>query len=866
MDRSLEIVKRLRSGSGPAACIFVPRKAGTSPAYQQIVQGLRDALSGVLRVEVVDEEFLYSFDALFRSPVDLLVLPGLEAVPDTAYRILKKYLVKGGALLLSAQDLFLRKIEETYLPLFETRKHYPDDYFRRTVAYLGIKPYVAERGPQAAVPDLDFLPSLGPRIESALPPQGAFCTTGSDVLHSDPPFGHVFPERYPVCRNYVAVKGVDAAGSHVTSSAVFSQNWENGSRMVVVPSNEPGGLLDPSRSWFSSFVKAAATFCLGRTMIEYVEPGYACYRPGEAVGARCRVRSFEKAEVEAELEVLVAAGGAPLGQFNRRIRVAAGGTHVETFDSLPVSPSEDVHTISVKLRINGAVQSRAVNGFVVWREEIAARGPTISASDKYFTCNGTTSLLVGSNYYESQIGELQWLRPNVERLDADLRQMASCGVRYVRIHYHHPKWFRDYFEYMHGMVPEYFQQEQGPLPDERILRVFDAHVYLFQKHGIVYGGDLFTLLPEELGDPRGWYGVHDYASVAEKSGSQRRFLELLIARYRNIPGIAWDLYNEPKGVDDQVFLKWAEATRTMIRELGDRHPLTVGTEKPERFDSAADFYAEHRNFAAAGQVRARTPKPELLQEVWLDRPPTKEGDAAQRADMRQALLAAFGSGQGGFSPWQWTNQARLRSDYLTYIGEIWDDRLGCCARDDGTLKPAGEFYRDFAQVVQGIPILSHEGSAFRTPKGLLEIKPLGQKPPERGELLISYHENGTLFRGLACGRLEWGGQVLLDSDQGAGRDAAHGADQDAGPDADIWFFAPAGVSPKAELWFKVSRPGRLAVAREGKLARVSLRPSVHSPLELGSIPAALRDGNMVLTLEPWHCGFWIHLGTEGVAR
>ena len=48
------------------------------------------------------------------------------------------------------------------------------------------------------------------------------------------------------------------------------------------------------------------------------------------------------------------------------------------------------------------------------------------------------------HYDELTRGEIMWYRPNVKRIASDLRQMRQCGVNYVRPHYHHLKWFRDY--------------------------------------------------------------------------------------------------------------------------------------------------------------------------------------------------------------------------------------------------------------------------------------------------------------------------------------------------------------------------------------------------------------------------------------
>ena len=56
------------------------------------------------------------------------------------------------------------------------------------------------------------------------------------------------------------------------------------------------------------------------------------------------------------------------------------------------------------------------------------------------------------------------------------------------------------------------------MPDEAAWRTFDAFIYLCQKLGIAYGGDLFTLVPEEMGDPRGWFPMTEAACRPRRRG------------------------------------------------------------------------------------------------------------------------------------------------------------------------------------------------------------------------------------------------------------------------------------------------------------------------------------------------------------
>ncbi len=46
--------------------------------------------------------------------------------------------------------------------------------------------------------------------------------------------------------------------------------------------------------------------------------------------------------------------------------------------------------------------------------------------------------------------------------------------------------------------------------------------------GIIYGGDLFTLIPAEMGDPRGWMHIQDYIWFDDKIECQKEFLKLAV--------------------------------------------------------------------------------------------------------------------------------------------------------------------------------------------------------------------------------------------------------------------------------------------------------------------------------------------------
>jgi hypothetical protein len=276
---------------------------------------------------------------------------------------------------------------------------------------------------------------------------------------------------------------------------------------------------------------------------------------------------------------------------------------------------------------------------------------------------------------------------------------------------------------------------------------------------------LFTLLPEELGDPRGWYGVHDYCALDEKFEAHREFLNLIIPRYKNVPGITWDIINEPVIIPEQdmtdkfnrQMVDWAKKIKKYMQELGERHPITVGDcsgPKPDidrAYTEVSDYLSPHSNWRYAADMRRKDfGGPQFYQEVWMDRPFTPRGDMEQLDDMKSGLFDTFRTGLAGFSPWQWTAQLAMWQDRLTYQGENWDDMLGCCVRHDATVKPAGKFYRDFIWLFGDLSLIQYKGNnVISAEEGTITFMPFAET--KAGEHYMLVEKEGRHLRGIAKG-------------------------------------------------------------------------------------------------------------------
>lgn len=804
---------------------------------------LEETLNKYGTVVTVDEMFLSSYRAM-KEVVDVLVIPELECIDKAIFPLVKNYIDGGGALFLSSDDLFMtNKIMDFEDSQFEIPQGLDEDYFRRSTAFLGIKPYQADVIPKKAKIDKEFFDGLEQSIfDMPLPVFSAQCNVSSDIKPPAPPMGHVFPERYEVLRNYSIVTGTDEFGKIVNVPVNYAHNWENGSRIVIVASNSKEGLLNSENILFEPLIKSALDFCDNKIMVKELQPGYACYKQGEAVSARYSIINKSCEDVIVSIKITLSDKEGVIEESIENITVVGnGGYKGNIIFSIGIFNS-DIYHIGLTVLRDGKTLSRVTNGFVVWNEDIIKEGPSVKACGKYFDINGKPTILTGTNYYESNIGEVMWIKPDINKLNSDFLQMSNDNINYIRIHYHHSKWFKDYLHSVTGYMPEYYKEIYNEIgndhmPSEYILRVFDAHIYLCQKYGIIYGGDLFTLLPQELGDPRGWIGTQDYMWFDDMVTNQKEFLNRLIPRYLNVPGIAWDIYNEPHDIFrnrkpfnfEENFIVWARTIKQHIRNLGDKHLITVGVVNPESYDEVLDFYAEHRYFKDATKIKTNTTKPEMFQEVWLDQPPTPEGEERQREFMKQGLIDTFRTGLGGFAPWQWTNQIRLWCDHRTYIGEIWDDRLGCCVRNDSTLKPSGRFYRDFTELIKGLEFYKCSNGKITTSKGTLIMQPVDSV--NEGDYYIKLENGENNIRGLGKGRIQISDLWIA-----------------ADTNSDIWYC----MNDEGSLYIKADKACSLVISNNVEINNGFICKGIDE-----MFLAYKEINNNIIEVQDWETYYWI---------
>jgi len=816
-----------------------------------------------IRLVLLDKYQVRSYSILFKGRMDILVYPYGPLYPMDSFSLFSgdtvtHFLKRGGAVLTTGGVPFgLPVSDEGKPPVKEAME--PDglslknEIFERWVAPLGYKYYVHPYEPMETRFDRRYFPSLRGPLDVAGCRLGLVVNNSSHEPVPKCSHGNVFPERYPARQVTPLLWGSDKYGKVLAVNGLLIQDFENGSRRIHLAHQADPHPLSPNAQHFSGLMGDLLNLLTNQLMLKEVETDFACYRQGEPVRVRAEWVSFEAEDTEAEVLLEIRTNGQTVYSHAETLRFPAKQTATKEWNWAPQAFEKDEYEVLVSIRRNAQIVSSAENGFVIWNPNVVEGGPTVSIQGKYFRIGGSETFLSGTNYYESTRGEIMWFRPNLKRIATDLRQMRESGINYIRPHYHHLKWFKDYLLFQQGKLFPFFAGLEGvesPLPDERAWRVWDAFIYICQKLGIVYGGDLFTLVPEEMGDPRGWFPLVESVYCQEKRALEQEFLRQINLRFKAAPGIAWDLWNEP-GVPVDALKGWTNDLRQTLEKTGVPRYITVGGGSGEKLGDAVDYLGAHSGTHEIRKVLNTSKKPVLMQEIYMDHNEDLASELIQAEDMREGILATLKNGYCGVAPWSWTRQMRLWQDSYehdpAFRMESWDDRLGTHVHDDATLKPAGQVFRDLATLIRTIHLVDFDSSS-------------GRVSTDRGELLVKLKEVGNLqgyslyhvsgprcFAAMAQTTAQWGGKQLV-----------------SGPaNGYVYIFSDDGSDLLAakRIYAKSEAPGQLMIygrsARPRSVSLVDVSPLGIKPL---GTPVWSSGAEAVeITVDPTLQAYWMQV-------
>lgn len=255
-----------------------------------------------------------------------------------------------------------------------------------------------------------------------------------------------------------------------------------------------------------------------KVFLHDLQTDLASYEPGETVHLSLQVANHGR--WAAARTLVVSAGGKDL--LRRQLELAPGTTEAVTLE-LPVSAVEgDLVHVSARLDEGQRQADMLETAYCVRSPAVLQSGPKLGWRDNALTVEGRSTFLIGTNqtgmmYYSPHEGPLVW--------DRDFANMAAHNFHLLRI-LHFSPFSKGGYEGRPSNNP--LDLAQRP---EKLVRQMDAIVQLAQKHRVAIFLALHDWMPLGLTD--------------EQLAAQADWSKFWVARYRDVPGIIYDIQNEP---------------------------------------------------------------------------------------------------------------------------------------------------------------------------------------------------------------------------------------------------------------------------------------------------------------------------------
>lgn len=247
-----------------------------------------------------------------------------------------------------------------------------------------------------------------------------------------------------------------------------------------------------------------------------VRPALPLYLSGEPVELQVQWQAAVKPNTPASLKITTF----PEGQPAKRSTVTA-----TTTDSVALAAPDGKGLYIIEAQLMEGDRVRAIYHSAFWiRDESFLRsGPHLGVNHDYFELDGHPLAVVGTTYMSSEVQRLYFEHPNVYVWDQDLGQIHDAGLNMIRT-----GWWTGW---------DKFSDENGQ-PYERTLRTIEAYLMTARKYGLPVQFNFFAFLPDVLGGANAFL---DPSAVRR----QQTLISSVVARFHNVPYLAWDLINEP---------------------------------------------------------------------------------------------------------------------------------------------------------------------------------------------------------------------------------------------------------------------------------------------------------------------------------
>ncbi|HUD68582.1 MAG TPA: cellulase family glycosylhydrolase [Candidatus Sulfotelmatobacter sp.] len=441
--------------------------------------------------------------ALTAASSRLLVLPFGSAFPEEAWPAIKTFLDRGGNLLVLGGMPFTRS---AYQDRGEWRVR---DYSVRFIRRLMIDQYQETPGSDG----LQF--QTNPELTLQVRPfawKRAFSPvirlSAVDLYHRGGAAGSIDARLDSLAWGA-------KNGRRMSAPAVQVDHYRNGfdgGRWIFVNAELPSEFFDDT-----TLVQSLAERALQGAEEFTVRPVLPLYLPGEPLQMQI---VWNRAEPPKAASVKITSF--PEGQPSRGTSVSAV---LPSSGPITLAAPNDKGLYLVEAQLMEGDRVRAVyhSGFWIRDESYLHYGPHLSVNHDYFEVDDHPLAVIGTTYMSSEVQRLYFEHPNVYVWNQDLAQIHDAGLNMIRT-----GWWTGW---------DKFCDENGQ-PYERTLRTLEAYLMTARKYGLPVQFNFFAFLPDVLG------GTNAFLDP-EAVRKQQTLISSLVARFHDVPFLAWDLINEP---------------------------------------------------------------------------------------------------------------------------------------------------------------------------------------------------------------------------------------------------------------------------------------------------------------------------------
>ncbi|HKW18327.1 MAG TPA: beta-galactosidase [Terriglobales bacterium] len=247
-----------------------------------------------------------------------------------------------------------------------------------------------------------------------------------------------------------------------------------------------------------------------------VRPVLPLYLPGEPIELQVTWNSARQSKAEAF--ITISSENDVLDYKSSPVALPVGHPLI-----VPSPKEKGLHVVTALLQVDGKPLRTYNSAFWVRDLDYLRSGPKLGVNENYFELDDKPLAVIGTTYMSSEVQRLYFDHPNVYVWDQDLRQIHDAGLNMIRT-----GWWTGW---------DKFCDENG-VPYERTLRTLEAYLMTARKYGLPVQFNFFAFLPEVLG------GVNPYLDP-EAVRKQKTLISAVVARFHDVPFLAYDLINEP---------------------------------------------------------------------------------------------------------------------------------------------------------------------------------------------------------------------------------------------------------------------------------------------------------------------------------